>query len=190
MRKIFSLALILLMQCIFVFGQNPKEVDKLRTLIKLYAAGQGIGFSVEPRLTNKLTLDLSTGAGLGNYVNDDGVINYDWDFQHPVFYFSAAPKFYYNRQKRSDKGKTTALNSGDYIGMRLKYSAPFDTHNEDLHDALLINLHWGLQRAIGKRWTFNAQAGGGYAQDLTSGFGTIYPAVDFQFSYILSKIIE
>jgi hypothetical protein len=51
---------------------------------------------------------------------------------------------------------------------------------------MLANLHWGIQRALGKHWAFNCHAGAGYALDIDYDFGTIYPAIDFKFSYVFS----
>jgi hypothetical protein len=47
-----------------------------------------------------------------------------------------------------------------------------------------------MQKAIGNRWTLNAHFGLGYAidaVDLNNSAGTIYPALDLKFSYILNK---
>ena len=50
---------------------------------------------------------------------------------------------------------------------------------------MLVNVHCGLQKVIAVRWAFNTHLGVGYAVDSNSRFGTIYPAVDLNFSYIL-----
>ncbi|MGZ5191843.1 MAG: hypothetical protein ACXWCZ_12590 [Flavisolibacter sp.] len=52
---------------------------------------------------------------------------------------------------------------------------------------MLFNLHWGLQRPVGKRWTFNTHIGVGYATDatdLSNTGGTVYPAMDLRFAYV------
>ncbi|HSB92383.1 MAG TPA: hypothetical protein VLC28_04665, partial [Flavitalea sp.] len=54
-----------------------------------------------------------------------------------------------------------------------------------IRNSILTNIHWGIQRAIANRWTLNAHVGAGYAQDIDYKFGTVYPAIDFKFSYIL-----
>lgn len=178
------LLLLILVQTIFTYGQKTKDENELISLLKLDLGLQGIGFTFEPRLSKKITMDLSLGAG-GGYDVWEGGVDYQWNILHPAFYFSITPKYFYNRQKRIDKGKTTRLNAGNYIGFRIKYaSSDAVTTNDALRDALLINFHWGLQRAIGNHWTFNVHAGAGYAQDLTSEFGTVYPALDVKFSYI------
>ena len=89
------------------------------------------------------------------------------------------------------KGKPANLNAGNYIGIRVKYTTKGISESSSVRDALLFNAHWGMQRGIGKRWTMNAHFGAGYAldaTDLNNSEGTIYPALDLKFSYILNKI--
>lgn len=167
----------------FSFGQNLKTND-LTSLAKFDLGTQGIGFSFEPRLTKKMTIDLSLGAGGGYDVSEEGVA-YQWNIFKPAFYFSITPKFYYNRQKRIESEKLHKLNSGDYFGLQIKYVTATTASNDRFRSTGLINLHYGVQRAIGNRWAINAHVGGGYAQDLEYKFGTIYPSLDFKLSYIL-----
>jgi hypothetical protein len=54
-------------------------------------------------------------------------------------------------------------------------------------EVVLTNIHWGIQRAIGGHWLFNFQSGVGYAIDGECGCGTIYPALDVKFAYVLGK---
>jgi hypothetical protein len=167
-------------------AQAPKDDNTQKNMAKLDLGLQGIGFTYEQRIGNSTTIDLSLGAGGGYDVSEDGA-GFEWNLLQPAFYFMATPKFFYNRQHRIEKGKKGQLNSGNYIGIRLKYTTGSIAPNDYLGSAGLINLHWGMQRSIGKRWTMNAHAGAGYAQNLNSIFGTIYPAIDFKCSYILSK---
>jgi hypothetical protein len=166
------------------FGQNPKSDIKLSSLTKLDLGLQGIGLSYEPRLSNKMTVDISAGVG-GGYDIAGGSI--EINYLKPAFYFSLTPKYFYNMPSRILKGKKTILNSGNYIGLRLKYVTPTDKQSDFTGNSILINVHWGIQRAISNHWTFNAHIGAGYARDIDYDFGTIYPAIDFRFSYIFFK---
>ncbi len=51
----------------------------------------------------------------------------------------------------------------------------------------LANVHWGIQRPLSDKWILNAHAGAGYAKDLGSIFGTVYPALELKFSYLFTK---
>ena len=166
------------------FGQNPKFDIKLSSLTKLDLGLQGIGLTYEPRLSNKMTVDISAGAG-GGYNIEKGSI--EINYLKPAFYFSLTPKYFYNRQSRIDKGKKTLFNSGNYFGLRFKYVTPTNRKSDLTRNSFLANFHWGIQRAIDNHWTFNSHIGAGYARDIDYGFETIYPAIDFKFSYIFSN---
>jgi hypothetical protein len=168
------------------YGQQLPNDTKLTSLIKADFGFQGIGLTYEPRISKKVTIDLSGGAG-GGYDIAEGYINYKLELRKPAFYLSLTPKYFYNRTSRSNQGKTTILNSGNYIGLRLKFVTPGDRQTDLTRNSILTNIHWGIKRAIGTNWTFNSHIGIGYAQDIDYNFGTIYPAVDFKVSYILTK---
>src|SRR5687767_11166891 len=107
-------------QCLWTFGQDPKSDSTFSSLIMLDLGGQGIGLTYEPRLSNKMVADISAGIGGGH---DIGEGFFEINYGYPAFYFSLTPKYFYNRQKRIDKGKETLFNSGNYLGLRLKYVA-------------------------------------------------------------------
>jgi len=186
-RQIFTLAVVLL--GIQSFAQKSTDT-KLRSLTRLNLELQGFGVSLEPRLGNSATIDLSTGVGTGGYDIWSESFTYVVDPFPPTVFFSITPKFYYNRNKRLEKGKQTALNSGNYFGLRIKYTSASFGENTNVRDALLFNVHWGMQRAIAKRWTVNSHFGIGYAidaTDLNNSEAAFYPALDLRFSYILNK---
>jgi len=162
-------------------GQEPKPDTKLSSLIKLDMGGQGVGLSYEPRLSNKITVVIAGGVG-GGYDIAEGFLEVNYGY--PAFYFSLTPKYYYNRQRRVDKGKETLLNAGNFIGIRVKYVGANNGGSDLYRNSMLANIHWGIQRALGWHWTFNFHVGAGYAQDIDYNFGTIYPSVDFTFSYV------
>ena len=163
------------------YGQTLKPETKLSNLTKLDLGLQGIGLTYQPRVSNSVTTDLSFGFG-GGYDISEGSI--DYQVFKPALYFSATPKYFYNLKKRINNGKTVQYNSGNYIGVRLKYNMPLYKKSDIIRNSILTNIHWGIQRVIGNHWTFNSHIGVGYAHDIDYDFGTIYPAIDFKFSYI------
>lgn len=185
MKKATS-TLFLLMAVLLSTAQQTSEQGQLRTLTKLDLGLQGVGFSVEPRLSNRMTMDISVGAG-GGYDVGSSHFEYEWNLTDPAFYLSITPKLYYNRAKRRDKGKIVKNNSGNYFGLRLKYTSPSIGGDAEVFNTALMNLHWGMQRFAGNRWVLNTHFGIGYATDLDGLGGTLYPALDVKFSYIFSK---
>ena len=184
MRK--SLILLPLIACLFLgsFGQHRRSDSALSSLIMLDLGGQGIGLTYEPRLSNKMTADISAVVGGGH---DIGEGFFEINYGYPAFYVSLTPKYFYNRQKRINKGKEMILSSGNYIGLRLKFVAANSGPVYYYRNSVLGNVHWGMRRALGQHWLFNFHMGAGYAEDIDYGFGTIYPALDFKFSYVFFK---
>lgn len=186
-RRIFTLAFLSI--CIISFAQKNAD-NKLQPLTKLNLELQGFSLSYEPKLGNAATIDLSGGIGTGGYDIWTNSFTYIVDPLSPTAFISITPKFYYNRNKRLKKGKPSFLNSGNYFGLRIKYTSASLTENTNERDALLFNVHWGMQRAISKRWTLNTHFGVGYAldaTDLNNSEETFYPVLDLKFSYILNK---
>ena len=187
MKKIY-LALFLLISLSRSFGQTSSRKQTLSHLTKLdWRLGIGLGLTVEPRISNAITIDLTAGFGGGYYIDRSTFEYYILKF---AWYFSATPKYFYNIKKRINQGKAVQNNSGNYIGLRVKYSEPI-IHLADVSNAIrnsiLTNIHWGLQRSLGVKSMFSSQIGGGYAMDAGDGSGTFYPSFDFKISFILSK---
>ncbi len=180
-RFSFLLIVFIIHQCIG-YGQDGGNAAGLRTLTKLDLGLQGIGAAYEPRLSKSLVSELSLGFGGGYNIGEGSVDIY---VIKPAMYFSVTPKLYYNIKKRIEKGKPTANNSGNYFGARLKFNTPLYRKSGIIRNSVLSNIHWGLQRSVGERWSFNSHIGAGYAHDIDHGFGTIYPALDVKFSYII-----
>lgn len=189
MKKIF-LSVVFAGYVLLAFAQDPAtstNTAEVRSLTKLDLNLVGIGFTYEPRLAKFMTLELSAGAA-GDYSIVGGGLEYTFRTIFPAFYFSANPKLFYNRQRRVEKGKKTLLNAGNYFGLKAQYTTPSVAPENMENHALLVNVHWGMQRAIGRRCTINTHFGLGYGYDSATNSGVVYPAIDLHFSYVLSKI--
>lgn len=160
----------------------------MHSITKLDLGLQGVGIDFERKLGRVSTIDFATGIGTGGYEIEAGNFTYTVNPFRPTAYFSVTPKFYYNLGKRAEKNKSTEANSGNYIGARIKYTTR-GIESTQTQDALVLNVHWGLQRIIARRWTVNSHLGAGYsvnAVELNKAEGTFYPAVDLKFSYLLN----
>lgn len=151
----------------------------LKTLTTIDLELQGIGLTYQPRLTSQILLKLSLGAGAGYGVSESSV-RYRFYITDPAFYFSATPKFYYDRKSRIVRGKKNILNSGNYLGIGFTYNTSGVKLDDGIRKATLINLHWGMQRSISARWIVNTHTGVGYATDIDSDFSTSTPSLDLR----------
>jgi len=200
MRKI-----LLTIGCALLLVIADAQQPATRSQAKIEAGPGGIGFGYEAKLAPRFTLDVNTGIG-GNYEIADDRFYYVFassKYDTPALYLGINPRFYYNIAKRANKGRNTSLNAANYIGIKAKLVAPFDT--DYYTGASLINVHWGMQRNIGGKWLLNTHAGLGYAvaevqyntiyYNNNGSYTTVkhpspsflYPSLDIKFAYVLSK---
>ncbi|HCY82937.1 MAG TPA: hypothetical protein DHV22_15745, partial [Xanthomarina gelatinilytica] len=76
------------------------------------------------------------------------------------------PRFYYNLNKRHNKGKRIDGNSGNFISLKTSYNSDlfFIGTNEDIHletDFMVIPT-WGIRRNLCKHFNYEAGFGIGY----------------------------
>lgn len=183
-RVLFSL-LFSMIAC-FAAAQSGSGAFPLTSLSKFDLGPGGVGLSREMKLGNKMTTLIGAGMG-GGYSIAEGSVAITWSILSPAFYFIASPRFYYNRDKRAMKEKSTRFNTGNYFGLGVKYVTGNIGGDAAQRPSMLVNGHWGLQRHMGKKWIFDTHVGAGYAWDINSSFGTIYPALELKFSYVLNK---
>lgn len=85
-------------------------------------------------------------------------VEYIFELGVPTPYFKSELKFIYNFQKRITKEKNTLNNSGNYIGLQTKFSFG-NLGYSNLNQTLLTEIHWGIQRALDKRFILNTHVG-------------------------------
>lgn len=185
MKQLF-IALLLAVLVIPVIAQKAPGTFPLTSLTKFDLGPGGLGFSREQKTGGRTSLLISAGAG-GGYDIAELYFGYEWKIFRPAFHFSLSPRLYYNRDKRTRADKPTRFNSGNYVGLAVRYVTGSVEPTPVQRPSMMINGHWGLQRYLGKRWVLDSHIGGGYAWDTGNRFGTIYPALDINFSYVLNK---
>jgi hypothetical protein len=167
---------LLMLTSLTTFSQES-EIS-LDPLFKIEAGLHGIGIAFELPLAEKFTIDLSTGFGAQN--NNAG---YELSTTKPISYFAKSTfKYFYNRQKRLDKKKRLANNAGSYLAFQTK----FNNNASGFASALLNEVHWGKQAALGERFLVEYHFGIGHYKGLRgSNTQTLYPAIGLKFSYVI-----
>jgi hypothetical protein len=117
-RVLFSL-LFSMIAC-FAAAQSGSGAFPLSSLSKIDLGPGGVGLSREMKLGNKMTTLIGAGMG-GGYSIAEGSVAITWSILSPAFYFIASPRYYYNRDKRAMKEKSTRFNTGNYFGIGVKY---------------------------------------------------------------------
>lgn len=155
MRGIFlGLVLILSSQ---VFSQETK----LEPAVAGVQAGLlGGWFVYEPHLAKSMSLRMEAGADVMGIAIDG---YFDKSF-HTVL--TLEPRWYYNINQRSVKGKTISGNSANFLALTTTYSPQFKYGSKgELFDGnkFIFSPKWGIRRTINKNFHYEAGFGFGYA---------------------------
>ncbi|RPD46245.1 hypothetical protein DNI29_14675 [Hymenobacter sediminis] len=85
--------------------------------------------------------------------------------------FDAGVKYYYNQEKRRQKGRATGPFVGNYFS--LQTTSAFRSRTAyAAYDYSTLTLNWGLQRRIGKYGWFDAYIGAGVGRDQLYHYAT------------------
>lgn len=154
--------LLTILPLITVYAQDTQEVQQAqaveKSLINIQTGLFGAWAGYERGLSNTITIKAEAGIDAGFY--------YSFITDKTVFMAGPSvniePRWYYNIKKRTDKGRNTSNNGGNFVGLSLKYLPDWFTisNNENLNiaDQLLIVPKWSIRRNIGNSH-FNYEAG-------------------------------
>lgn len=101
---------------------------------------------------------------------------------------SLTPKFYYNLQKRTDAGKNTTNNSGNYLALKVEYIPDWfvisNTKDISVSETISVVPTWGLRRNFAKHFNYEFKAGLGIGKILKKGYSTqVIPDLSFKVGY-------
>ncbi len=181
------LAIAITLICNALSAQEHEEVlmsnSNLRNLGKIELGLHGINFGYEAVVGRKWTMELAAGAGGGYYIDGD-VVHYNFILNRPALFLKAGARWNYNIDKRAIQGRNITNNSANYVGTQLKYS--FGQKNLlELSPAFLGEVHWGLQRPLGRNFIFNTHIGLGYLNDTRWNQQKIVPTLGVKFGYVV-----
>lgn len=183
MIRKYLILLVLTFEVIFGYGQNLTS-NNVTKQSRIDIGFEGIGLAFEPTILPFVNIDFTVGIG-GYYDISESNFDYYLNPKKPALFVSINPKYFYNRNRRALKGRNTNLNSGSYFGVKAKYASESISSDVFSERVLLYNIHWGIQRQIGKNILLNAYAGLGYGHEADSKFGTPYPVLGMKLSYVL-----
>jgi hypothetical protein len=156
--KTHSICLIFILYGNFIFSQQA-TVEK--SIFGVQVGFLGAWVNHEARLAPKFALRSEIGLEAG-YAGGS--------FQNDIFFFAPTlklePRYYYNLQKRSDKGKNIAKNSGNFLAINTVYTPDWfvisSESNLSVVETLSIIPKWGIRRVAGEHFTYEVGIGIGY----------------------------
>lgn len=159
-----------------IFAQQDKT-PMLTNHWKVELGFQGLGAGYEFALGKKIIIDVNAGLG-GVYSDIDAfILTYHLEITNPAFYAITEFRYYYSLPKRLAKNRNRGNNAGNYVAAQVKYDIPEvfnNTHNIDYGNTRLTEVHWGIQRNLGKKFLFNLHLGLGYAHSHEIEKGIMY----------------
>ncbi len=168
-----------------IFAQKNSS---LKTYEKIDVGINGFGLALETPLNQKILSEFYIGLGPSYDLHEDISINHSmswhWTLLEPSFHASVYGKYYYNRENRMAKGKSLLLNSGNFIGLKVKYISKSLSDPSYYSNTILANLNWGLQRNLGKHWVYDFSFGLGYGYNMDNPYSMLYPALDLKIAYV------
>ena len=180
MKKILFFSFLLISFSNFAQTEPQPTIEDLG---KINVGLHGVEFSYEFPLSNKFLWENSLGVGMGSRVKMNKTY-YTFILNNPTPYLKSELKYVYNTKKRLEKNKKVDLNSGNYIALQSKYSFG-DKDYFDLNKTLLTEIHWGIQRPLGKKFTFNTHVGVGFLKDFETEYAEFSPTIGVKFGYKL-----
>ncbi len=167
---------------LLAFSQEDESVLK-KDIISADIGLLSVWLNYERHLSGDFTLKSSLGVGFGleKGSNIDGTI---YSFTPIV---RAEPRYYYNFNRRIEKGKKTVYNAANYFALTAQYLfKPFITTNSPYRtyqgEASLVP-KWGIKRTIGQRFNFEFAFGVGLSFSKAETNGHV--AIDLRFGYYI-----
>lgn len=117
-----------------------KKVSKIGLEINLWQFN-GLDLAVEIPVAERITIEPAVEFGPRGWISN---------LMDPSLHLSMQGKFIYNRNKRKSEGKSLLFNSGNFIGVKVKYVYKLINAVHRAEDVIFTRVNWGRQRGIGQ----------------------------------------
>jgi hypothetical protein len=176
MKRIATLFLLSITTTIFAQDNTTTNENSEASVTKSQFGVQigtfGTWIYNESKLTNKIALRSELGLQFFTIKNNN--TNESHSFLTPEI--TLEPRFYYNLNNRSSKGKNISGNSGNYFSLRSSYypdSFIVGNANElKFVPELSIIPSWGMKRNLGTHFNYELGGGIGYRRVFEKGSAT------------------
>lgn len=154
---------------------NPQIPSVEKSIFGIQTGILGIWIHNEVKLSNSIALRSEIGLDAGIFGSSYSNENYvDYIFA-PVL--TLEPRWYYNFEKRLNKGKKINNNSGNFLALKVSFNPDlFVISNRDdisVPNQLFIIPKWGIKRAIGQHFTYEVGIGLGYHKVFENDYNSV-----------------
>lgn len=169
MNKIFLVTTIFI--SFFTSNSNAQDASVEKNITGIQIGPTGIFANNEFKLTNQLVLRAEAGLSAGYWAG----AQYDGlgFLLTPVL--RAEPRWYYNLNRRVEKGRDIKGNSGNFIALQTSYYPDWFVISKEDNLTVLNQISviptWGIRRTLGKHFDYEAGIGIGYAHTFEKKIG-------------------
>lgn len=169
--------LIIFICIIVTFSIQAQKKEEYKSKLYVQTTLMGIDAGRDFLMGNNIFVQTGVGLGAGYDVWNGGMST-ALSFSKPILYLRGGVDWYYNKEKRIEKNRTLANNSGNYVGLQAKYSfGDNEEYNGYLNSVLVSEVHWGIKRTFGSVMYYKVQVGVGHFNDYDTKSSEVYPVV-------------
>ncbi|MDR2223668.1 MAG: hypothetical protein LBE34_13200 [Flavobacteriaceae bacterium] len=168
---------IVILCILFSYSAQAQKVEEYED--KFYVQSTLLGIDAGRDFVVGKRFLVQTGIGLGaGYDATSSSLGISFDSSKPIPYLRGGIDWYYNKNKRIEKNRTLANNSGNYVGVHAKYSfGDNDEFTNNFNSILISEIHWGIKRTLGSVMYYKVQLGIDHYSDFDAKGTTVFPAL-------------
>ncbi|MDY6025640.1 DUF3575 domain-containing protein [Bergeyella zoohelcum] len=159
-----------------------QEKNALKQHLKAEFSLINLSLDYDLPLSEKFLLNLSAGVGGANLFSNNRA-EYRLGNGYSGQFAKVQARYYLNREKRAEKGKSLVGNAGSFVAFQSKFN--WNGGKEYIGEALLNDITFGQILPLGKRITFKYYVGAGYGYNLKYNQGMVYPAISLSFGFVI-----
>lgn len=158
--KLFLLASVSFFFC-GLFSANAQETQQgiEKSIFNVQTGATGFWINHEARLSNSFALRTEIGIDLWTFTTTN-----DKEYNYMIPSINLEPRWYYNIEKRSEKGKNISNNSANFLTVSVEYLSGGLAVGKDnglkRPEILTVIPKWGIRRSIAQS-NFNYELGAG-----------------------------
>lgn len=186
MKKYFIILILLLLYSVESFSQSTSLEKKM---IKINVISPG--FSFEKCLSKNESINFDANFSFGFAMKNDNTSNINSDIKILASPFLRSQyRYYYNLQRRVNKGKSIRNNTGSFLAVNGSYY--FDPiNNQDYvsnYDGFTFGGVWGFQKTYKSNLNISSNVGFGYSfSDSNEKRKQLLPILNFTLSWVIGK---